>query len=96
MLDIYNFKQKLDLRLKYLEECDICEENKSLIRKFIDYCFISGLSLSRQLKYLNHLLELAKLLGKPFRKVSQREIAEPKRDRFHLYQIAYFACHFPK
>ena len=71
MLDIYNFKQKLDLRLKYLEECDICEENKSLIRKFIDYCFISGLSLSRQLKYLNHLLELARLLGKPFDKANK-------------------------
>ena len=45
VLDIYNFKNRLSLALKNLENYEICEENKLLIKKFIDYCFISGLSV---------------------------------------------------
>lgn len=44
-----------------------------MIKKFIDYCFISGLSAGRQLKYLSHLLTLAKLLAKPFDKAETED-----------------------
>ncbi len=57
-----------------VDKSNITDNNKKLIKDFLDYCFVEGLSVLRVVKYANTLLTLAKILDEDFDKATKQDI----------------------
>jgi len=73
-IDIYQYEEQLQSVYRRIENSEITEKNKKLIKEFLDYCFAEGLSVPRVIKYATTLLSLARLLGKDFDKTTKQDI----------------------
>ena len=62
LMSIHNFQA----RLRVAHEClrTLSERNRQLIKGFEEYCFSTGLSVPRIVKYLYTLKNVAEFLGK--------------------------------
>ncbi len=73
-VDIYKYDEQLEKVFERIDKSEITDNNKKLIKDFLDYCFAEGLSVPRIIKYANTLLTLAKILDKDFDKATKRDI----------------------
>ncbi len=64
--DIHNYKRKLELALKLLNDSQISERNKELILKFHSECLSQGIKPGRIQKYIYTLRRIASWLRKDF------------------------------
>ena len=75
--DIYNYKHKLDLTKKKLENAPISDRNRELIEQFDRACFMEGLSKPRRIKLISVLIILAeKYLKKDFDAATKDDIKD--------------------
>ncbi len=65
-VDIHSYDRKLETARKKLENSDISDRNKALIRDFDNNCFVRGLGNPRREKYLVTLRLIAKIINKDF------------------------------
>ena len=61
--EIYNYKYTLQNAYKRLDECNISQHDRDIIRRFIDHLGTMGVSKGRLAKYLFHLKNFAEHLG---------------------------------
>ncbi len=76
MVDIHNYKRRLERTLQRVEESTISPENKALIRKFYQRCTIDSMSLSKVERYLYDLKKFALMLNKSFLDATKDDIME--------------------
>ena len=62
--DVHNASKRMEYALKTLENKGISEENKKLIRKFVNHCLSEGIGKLRVVKYIYTLAKLAEKLEK--------------------------------
>jgi site-specific recombinase XerD len=73
--DIYEYDRIFRRTLERLElERNICDENKQNIRKFVEHLFARNISKPRIIKYINHLVVLARIAGKPFQQLGKEDM----------------------
>lgn len=66
MVDLHNYRKRVDTYLRKIRESDICEPNKVLLYKFADDCLSERLTYGRVYKHLYHLIKIGRLLEKEF------------------------------
>jgi len=67
--DIYGLDKRLEYAERRVLNSKVCKRNKDLILEYRDYIeLVSSLSKPRIEKWMNTLLPIAKMLGKPFDK----------------------------
>ena len=67
--DIYHYDRIFNRALKRLySSTDVCDEDKTNIHKMVEHLLAKGVSKGRAVKYIYHLLVLARVAGKPFRR----------------------------
>jgi len=72
---IYHYDQIFNRALKRLySSTDICEEDKTNISKMAEHLLAKGVSKGRAVKYIYHLLVLARVAGKPFKSLGREDI----------------------
>jgi len=71
-VDIHNYDKQLEYFLQKLNNLN--SSNKDFILKFIDRLFAEGLSKGRIAKYVYCLINIAKLLNKPFSEANKEDI----------------------
>lgn len=74
MDDLYQSERKVGRCLVRLEQSDLAPKNKEFIRKFVDDCYSIGLSHGRVLKYLSHLIVVAKATLKNFDEMDTEDV----------------------
>jgi site-specific recombinase XerD len=73
--DIYEYDRIFIRTVERLElERNICDENKQNIRKFVEHLFARNISKPRIIKYINHLVVLARIAGKPFQQLGKEDM----------------------
>jgi site-specific recombinase XerD len=73
--DIYEYDKIFRRTLERLElERNICDENKQNIQKFVEHLFAKNISKPRIIKYINHLVVLARIASKPFQQLGKEDI----------------------
>ncbi len=73
MADYHSNDKKLEMYMRFIEE--IPNENKDLIKRFLDECFAHGLTISRVLFYASKLFVISRLIKhKDFGKLTETEI----------------------
>lgn len=73
--DIHNYKRKLELSLRRLENSTIVStENKKTVLDFNKECFLEGLSISRVERYVFILRQMGEFLKKDFRDVNKDDV----------------------
>jgi len=71
-IDVHKTDQHYETGLKKLENSN--DINKQTIEKFIDYCHATGLAKKRVVKYIYTLLNISKMIGKPFKKATKDDL----------------------
>jgi len=74
--DVHNASKRMEYALKTLENKGISEENKKLIRKFVNHCLSEGIGKLRVVKYIYTLAKLAEKLEKDFDKATEEDLRE--------------------
>jgi len=65
--EIYHYDRIFNRALNRLySSTEVCEEDKGNILKMVEHLLAKGVSRGRAIKYINHLLVLAKVAGKDF------------------------------
>ena len=64
MIDIHNYKRRLERTLKRIDESDISKRNKEVILRFHNYCITQGLSPSKLERYVYDLFRFAHMQPK--------------------------------
>ena len=64
MVDIHNYKRRLENTLKRINESNLSERNKKTVLKFHDYCITQGLSPSKLERYVYDLFRFAQMQPK--------------------------------
>ena len=72
-LDPHRYDKKLKLALNNLER-QVGRKNAAFLRSFAGYLLSEGISQGRVLKYLMHLVSVARMLGKDFDKANVKDI----------------------
>jgi site-specific recombinase XerD len=72
--DIHNYKGRLKVALRKVEEANITGQNKKLILRFHKHCYAEGLSTPRIQHYVLKLRQLAEWLGKDFAKATREDV----------------------
>jgi len=72
-LDPHRYDEKLKLALNNLER-KVGRRNAAFLRSFAGYLLSEGISQGRVLKYLMHLVSVARMLGKDFDKANVKDI----------------------
>jgi len=72
--DIYNYERILERAFAKIKESSINKINKSLILHFLEDCIVQGLSKPRIIKYAHTLLQISRLINKPFLEVRKNDI----------------------
>lgn len=73
-MGVYNHARGLNTALRNLETLDITEQNKQNIRDFLHYIASHRCSVTRQVKYIYLLQNIARWLGKDFIKAIKEDI----------------------
>lgn len=75
-LEIHNFKRRIEVQLKFLEQDKISDENKKLIRKFYDEELLQdeNVGYGRQEKYIRTLRQIALQIKKDLDMVIKEDI----------------------
>ena len=79
-IEVHNYQKRLEGVLKRIDESSIDKEDKSLILDFMNDCFSRSLSKARVVKCLDTIERIAKLLGKPFKRVAKEDIVRLIRE----------------
>lgn len=74
-IDIYNKQERLELAVRNLLASKLSEKSKDAVLRFRDQCSAEGLSAARIIKYLSHLKNIGRMLGKDFGSADKRDIA---------------------
>jgi len=75
--DIHHSSRKLENAVRFLSKrSDICMENKRKILEFQAWLGANGLSLLRQVFYIQHLTSIAVMQRKPFRECVKQDIVD--------------------
>lgn len=78
--DIHDFPRRLERAIRFLKaRPDVSEHNKALVMQFLDRLKAEGLSLARQMGYVQRLTAIAVILGKDFDKTNQQDIEQVVR-----------------
>ena len=73
--DIYHYDRIFNRALKRLySSTDVCEEDKVNISRMVEHLLAKGVSKGRAVKYIYHLLVLARVAGKPFKSLRREDI----------------------
>jgi len=51
---------------------DISEEDRKCVMKLVEHLLAKGVSKQRAVKYINHLIVLARIAGKPFGNLTRK------------------------
>ncbi|HCJ67080.1 MAG TPA: hypothetical protein DHV62_07095 [Elusimicrobia bacterium] len=73
-IDIYNYKKQLERSIHLVKTSRMCEKNKNLIMKFIDYAFLEGRKPARIIKYTIVLRKIDAIIKKDFEKVNREDV----------------------
>jgi len=76
MVDIHNYNKRYTAAIKSLSKYPITERNKELIREYLDDRMLDGLSIPRQIKYIEIIKKLAEKLDKNLDKVTVADMKE--------------------
>ncbi len=75
MLDIHNYKKRLERTLENIQKSnEILDENRKIIIRFHDSCFSEGLSVCKIERYLYDLFRLAKMMDKSFSEANKEDL----------------------
>src|SRR5574341_562069 len=75
-IDIHHYDRRMALLWKRLDNSEISESNKKMIRQFHSELSVSGLSFGRVQYYTETVFQIARLLKKDFKKVKKNDIIE--------------------
>jgi len=73
--EIYHYDRIFNRALKRLySSTDVCQEDKVNISRMVEHLLAKGVSKGRAVKYIYHLLVLARMVSKPFESLGRRDI----------------------
>jgi len=76
-IDVHHYERQKEVQKDLFEKENILDENKDLIRKFINYCEIDPkVNGARTIKYLYTLRYIARLVNKGFKEMDREDINE--------------------
>jgi len=75
-MDLYDQERVFKKTLGYLDNWDMSENNKKLIRQFVVICGAENISLTRRTRYLYFMKIICRLLNKDLDKVDKEDIIE--------------------
>jgi len=73
-VDVHNYKRRLEIALRKVDESNIPEDAKKDIFDFNQYSLAKGLTNSRMVKYIYNLILAAELLGKSFTEATKEDL----------------------
>ncbi|MCK4634980.1 MAG: tyrosine-type recombinase/integrase [Candidatus Aenigmarchaeota archaeon] len=73
-IDVHNYKGRLRLALNKLENSDLPGDAKKDIMDFYHYILDKGINVGRIAKYIYHLMQISKMLGKSFTETEKDDI----------------------
>lgn len=73
-IDIHNFDGRKEAALRRMENSDITEENKRVLRRFAQALELEGICASRIEKYVGTLCLIGRALGKDFRQATSEDL----------------------
>ncbi len=76
MVDIHNYKRRLERSLERIKEEKILDSNKKLILRFYKHCLAEGLTDGKTHRYIDDLVRISKWLEKDFKSCRKKDIEE--------------------
>jgi len=75
--DIHNYPRRLERAIRFLNaHPGVSQHNKTLVMQFLERLKAEGLSLARQMGYVQRLTTIAVMLAKDFDKTNQEDIEQ--------------------
>jgi len=74
-VEIYHHDQIFNRTIRHLQSTpNVCEEDKTNILKLVEHLLAKGVSKPRAVKYINHLIILTRMAGKPLAQHMRRDV----------------------
>ena len=74
MVDIHNYKRRLEQILARLERESISSANKKYIKEFSQFCIANGIGAGKVQRYISDLIILARWLKKDYKRCNRKDI----------------------